>query len=189
MSVPKLTTLTLCKCGGSSVQGGVSGNKAVGCDAIVVSGARSDGLGEDRFDRLVYAAKTNQGALAMLTSMAQRKPIRVFRSSADEQNPYKALHRPREEPTQYRFDGNYTPISVGYIGQNGKPCRETCGNLSPPLTGRIYQFQLERVEVGEDRHMNRMSSLKLMRDSVAKSTMASEALAAFSEHKRLDRPS
>lgn len=153
-----------------------------------MSGARSDGLGEDRFDRLMYAAKTNQGALAMLTSMAQGKPIRVFRSSAAEQNPYRALHRPKEEPTQYRFDGNYTPVSVGYIGQDGKPCRETCGNLSPPLTGRIYQFQLERVKVGDDTNMNRKSPLKLMHYSVSKKTMTSEAFPAFPKHKRLEWP-
>lgn len=41
-----------------SIQSGVNGSKENGCYAIVVSGGRSDGLGEDRMDRLVYAAET-----------------------------------------------------------------------------------------------------------------------------------
>jgi hypothetical protein len=50
-----------------SPQGGISGNKKDGCDAIVVSGVRQGGF--DSFDKLVYVADTQAGAGGLLTSM------------------------------------------------------------------------------------------------------------------------
>jgi hypothetical protein len=87
-----------------SPQGGISGNKLIGCDAIVVSGKWP---GQDCFYELIYTASSQVGALALVESHRQKMPIRVFRSSAY-LSPFRASKSiPGSNSCTYRYDGLY----------------------------------------------------------------------------------
>ena len=92
-----------------SLQRGISGNKMVGCSAIVVSGARKDCREIDTFDKLTYVAEMKVGAGSILKSMEVGYPIRVFRSSN-----YDSPHAPKpfsKKDPSYRYDGLYEVVS------------------------------------------------------------------------------
>ena len=88
-------------------QRGVSGSIQFGCDAIVVSGLRPDGLGDDDFTTLMYAVEAWNGGQCVLNSFRQNAPIRIFRSTT---NPdiYGALVEEKyNKKSMYRYDGLY----------------------------------------------------------------------------------
>ena len=101
-------------------QGGVSGNKNCGCDAIVCSGASSynsdveypwpalnDMDAHELMNTLHYSAFANKGALAILYSFERGLPIRVFRSSKLDgilSCPEASGHSGSQS---YRYDGLY----------------------------------------------------------------------------------
>jgi len=91
----------------SSMQRGISGNKALGCDAIIVAGARNDHREQDTFEMLSYAAEMKVGAGAMIRSKDLGVPIRVFRSSNYDSR-YAAPKR--KSGVVYRYDGLYRVI-------------------------------------------------------------------------------
>jgi SAD/SRA domain len=140
-----------------SPQGGISGNKKDGCDAIVVSGVRQGGF--DSFDKLVYVADTQAGAGGLLTSMEKKLPIRVFRSSKLD-NLYVANLPEKKESAQYRYDGLYQVEGLSFDDESGIEKRPH--SVSPLVKGRPYKFQLGRVEVGNDNMSNRMSTYEMM---------------------------
>jgi alkylated DNA repair dioxygenase AlkB len=112
-----------------SPQRGVSGNRTDGCDAIIVSGLRPDGLGYDHLLRLMYAAGAREGSHSIFRSSVEGKPIRVFRSSILK-SPYRAVHtyqtrrgsRTSASATAsasslsacYRYDGLYRVTAVRF---------------------------------------------------------------------------
>ena len=114
------------------------------------------------------------GAGAIFTSMASSKPIRVFRSSKALQNPYRALTR-ANGPTQYRYDGLYRVSSVDYVDEEGNKRSERATNASPSVTGRLYQFQFERIGTGSDDSSNQKSFQQLINHSTANGTLAPAA--------------
>ena len=152
-----------------------------------MSDSRKDGLGQDRFDKVMYAAETRVGAAAILMSMATAKPIRVFRSSAAVENPYRALCGPKQ-PTQYRFDGLYRVSLVSFWNENGIGTQETPDKVSPPAVGRIYQFQLEREIAGSGNDLNLLSKEQLMDYSIYSNTLGADARAALIRHETLGWP-
>jgi alkylated DNA repair dioxygenase AlkB len=113
-------------------QRGLSGNKQIGCDAIVVSGLREDGLGVDELTRVMYAVESSKGAESVVTSFKNALPIRIFRSTRYN-NRYGAKVPGMKEETRtmrqmYRYDGVYWVYE-----------------FVPPLrTGGPYMFFLER---------------------------------------------
>ena len=161
-------------------QRGVSGNQSTGCDAIIVSGSREDGLGEDSFDKLMYAAETKNGGGALLISMKKRIPIRVLRSSSGQNSTYKAL-RIKGKSTQYRYDGLYEIKSVSFHDDTGTKKTETLDCLSERVMGRLYKFHLERLPSGGGIYENEKTTHKLMQDSFSKGTIGMEAVALFAE--------
>lgn len=106
----------------SGQQRGISGNRMLGCDAIVVSGGWD---GSDHFHDLVYTANSRVGAGALEWSFRRSRPIRLFRSS-DYQSEFRAV-KPTgcltPSPTVYRYDGLYIIVSKKIIawGEKGDP--------------------------------------------------------------------
>jgi hypothetical protein len=148
----------------SMTQKGISGNKAFGCDAIIVSGAREDGDGLDDFSHLVYVAESTVGGGSILTSAASTNRIRVFRSSVL-QNPYqaRAVNQKKNASALYRYDGLYRVTKVSFTdAESGITVYEAPEHLSPIVSRRLYRFWLRRVEAGIDAHMNEMADDKFM---------------------------
>lgn len=134
-----------------------------------MAGARKDGMGQDGFEKLVYAADTGQGAGSILTSMKEGKPIRVFRSSNAKESLYRALEIvPRK--ARNRYDGLYGVVSVEYTDDDGKECQEIPSNVSGGVPGRIYKFQLVR-----DSSLNAKSTEDLVRYSITNKTQSPDA--------------
>ena len=100
--------------------GNVDGNKNVGCPSVFVCNLSHE-RDEDHFQFLTYVAGDDSRPLALLRSLKDRKPIRVFRSSAGSRQ--KGLYFP-ENPLQvvYRYDGLYYIIAArdrhGEIGES-----------------------------------------------------------------------
>jgi hypothetical protein len=141
-------------------QKGISGNKAFGCDAIIVSGAREDGDGLDDFSHLVYVAEATVGGGSILTSAASTNRIRVFRSSVL-QNPYqaRAVNQKKNASALYRYDGLYRVTQVTFTDEeSGIDVYEVPEHLSPIVSRRLYRFWLRRVEAGTDAHTNQMAN-------------------------------
>ena len=141
-------------------QGGISGNKEEGCDAIVVSGARKDGKGEDNFDALTYAATTKVGAGSMMRSKMEGKVIRVFRSSATAiDSPFRAQCTSSKK-NMYRYDGLYTIDNILCDHGNGRdvPVKDAAlPKLVKKPSSLVYSFCLSRVECGEGPFKNQQS--------------------------------
>lgn len=130
-----------------------------------MSGVRKDGFGEDSFDELLYAADTRVGAGGLLTSMEKRIPIRVFRSSRLD-NEYAAESPVKNGSARYRYDGLYRLEGVRFDDGSGIEKEERPRCLSPLVKGRVYKFQLARIEVREDEMSNRKSTEEIMEDSI-----------------------
>jgi len=145
-----------------SLQKGVSGNQKIGCDAIIVSGKRPDGLGCDQLGRLVYAANGREGARAFLTNCNTNdnsKPIRIFRSSVL-QSEYRALvmgnnsTAASSKAARYRYDGLYRVDDVHYTTASPADNRvlyhvedpSKHATLKSLPSGRIYLFTLVRCD-------------------------------------------
>jgi hypothetical protein len=140
-------------------QRGISGNKDFGCDAIVVSGAREDGEGLDKFSHLLYCAESTVGGGSILKSMASKNCIRVFRSSVL-QNPYQACaaNQKKNASALYRYDGLYRVTKVIFADEvSGINVSEAPEYLSPIVSRRLYRFWLRRVEAGTDAYTNEMA--------------------------------
>lgn len=120
-------------------QRGVSGSLKRGCEAIIVSGRQP---GEDNFKNLVYTATNRQGGGAMLRSLKEKFPIRVFRSS-DSNNPYRPSAR-ANGATAYRYDGVYHIAQVCYKREDGSSAKETSSNVSAAKPNRSYSFHMQR---------------------------------------------
>ena len=85
---------------------GVSGNAQQGCDALIVRNSNPENKEFDSFRRLMYyTPSTKSGALPLERSWKLRKPVRVFRSSANKNS----LFAPTTngQATMYRYDGLY----------------------------------------------------------------------------------
>jgi hypothetical protein len=145
-------------------QKGISGNKDFGCDAIIVSGAREDGEGLDHFSHLVYCAESTVGGGSILTSMASKNCIRVFRSSVL-QNPYqaRAANEKKSASALYRYDGLYQVTQVSFADEvSGINIYETPEHLSPIVSRRLYRFSLRRIAASTDAYTNQMADDTLM---------------------------
>ena len=144
-------------------QKGVSGTGDKGCDAIIVSGARDDGLGEDNLFTLMYAASMKEGAKSILTSKEKEIPIRVFRST-ELDTVLKAVRQRGETTTpKYRYDGLYH-VS-GYTKQ-----------MHAAGTHLVYLFYLSRVENGVGAMKNRVKSEEFIGTCVRQGSMLNKAL-------------
>jgi hypothetical protein len=138
-----------------SAQKGVSGTLLCGCDSIVVSGLRKDGIGHDNFFGFMYAANSREGAKSILRSAHDHTPIRVFRSSAFT-SPFRALSEDKD-PAKYRFDGLYRVTNVSYLRQDahGQRVRDLARHYNGNIPAdRVYKFYLDRVEAGVGDKMN-----------------------------------
>ncbi len=143
-----------------------------------MSGARKDGFGSDSFDELLYVADTRVGAGGLLTSMAKRIPIRVFRSSRLE-NAYAAESSEKNGSARYRYDGLYRLEGVRFDNGSGIEKEEMPKCLSPLVKGRLYKFQLARIEVGEDENSNCKSTEEIMEESIEPGRLAAAILCSF----------
>ena len=160
-----------------SQQRGISGNQLVGCDAIIVSGLRHDGLGKDQLFRLDYGASSKEGALSVLKSYTEEIPIRVFRSSVL-RSPYKALSK-TTSPACYRYDGLYKVEVVHFFDETSEQasiveCPEKHLTSRIP-SSRVYLFHLTRIDDGVGQRANRLSSEEFLRQSIERKTMLPEA--------------
>lgn len=148
----------------------MSGNKDEGCNAIVVSGLRSDGLGEDGLFSLTYAASSQQGSKAMLCSYNKDFPIRVFRSS-DLGNDFKPPMFPKTgegSKKSFRFDGLYSVVS--------NPTTQVCGDKIVSI------FKLVRIQKGQSEFDNKLSNNEFLESCIQQKTMELEAKNALLEN-------
>jgi alkylated DNA repair dioxygenase AlkB len=172
-----------------SPQRGVSGNRTDGCDAIIVSGLRPDGLGYDHLLRLMYAAGTREGSHSILRSSVEGKPIRVFRSSILK-SPYRAVHTYQTRRGSgasasslsacYRYDGLYRVTAVRFKEElspgRSVYCtvdRSDCHvkeKIKIPAS-RVYLFYLERVDQGQGVMTNDLSSDAFLARAMAQNTL------------------
>jgi len=156
-----------------SQQKGVSGGRDSGCDAIIVSGLRPDGLGYDHMLRLMYAAGTREGAFAILKSSIEALPIRVFRSSVLK-SPYRALSK-KPSPACYRYDGLYKVEAIQFKDATSHHTfvvdhpAEHIRTRVP--ASRVYLFYLARVDAGDGEFANALSSDDFLRHSIERQTM------------------
>jgi alkylated DNA repair dioxygenase AlkB len=99
------TRKTLCALGAHlGSQRSISGNESFGCDAIVMSGTRQDGLEWDAFFEMAYAVESRKGGRALLKSFKLGLPVRIFRTSRID--PSIGRHF-RGSAQMYRYDGLY----------------------------------------------------------------------------------
>lgn len=149
----------------------MSGNRTRGCEAIIVSNRRKDKLGTDYFDRLVYAVENAKGGAALLINFRRNLPIRVFRSS-HENNIFPS---PKHESgcPGYRYDGIYTIQRLSHTAEatnaTGKSTKRkflsiTARDRTPSGTPRrLYLFSLTRVAVGKSPYkQNDLSVRKIL---------------------------
>ena len=156
---------------------GISGNQDVGCDAIIVSGLRQDGMGNDRLFRLEYAATSEQGALSILKSCIKDLPIRVFRSSVLK-SPFKAVSK-TTSPACYRYDGLYKVKAVRFYNDISErffcvACPAVHAKSRIP-SSRVYLFLLVRADAGDGPYANALSSEDFLRHTIERQTMSLEA--------------
>lgn len=148
------------------LQKGVSGTKAQGCNAIALSGLRSDAKGDNKdFSSFVWFVELWNGGAAMLKSAQDRLPIRVFRSS-DLNSVFRALVIAHHQTKSFRYDGLYEIIFAGYeCGERTVPVSLDAADIihSHPLANQntIYCFQLRRIEKGPGPMQNELSDLEL----------------------------
>jgi len=160
-----------------SQQRGISGNQDVGCDAIIVSGLRQDGMGNDRLFRLEYAATSKQGALSILKSFTKNLLIRVFRSSVLK-SPFKALSK-TTLPACYRYDGLYKVEAVRFYNDILKRSFRVEPSMIHaksriPSSGS-YLFLLVRADAGDGRFANALSSEDFLHHAIERQTMSPAA--------------
>ena len=179
-----------------SQQRGVSGNREVGCDAIIVSGGRQDGLGCDGLFHLVYAASFREGAWSLLSSATTDKPIRVFRSSSFVTSVFRATQPGKQ--TVYRYDGLYRMEAVLYkSGSSSGDTKNTTNNgdsiyrvenianhvseLKQNSPDRIYFFCLVRCSNDKrlETYCNRLSNSDLLEQATQAQTLSELACAAI----------
>ena len=126
-------------------QGGISGCKQIGCDAIIVSGQWK---GKDGLFNLTYTASSKVGAMSMVKSFKCWKPIRVFRSSSY-LSPFRAAAGIKgSNTTTYRYDGLYKIVGVEDEQDHHRP--------------GFYKFFLIRVEKGDSDKQNDMSNTEFL---------------------------
>jgi SAD/SRA domain len=140
-----------------SVQGGVSGTKSWGCNAIVVSRQEKVRNEHDTLDELAYTSNGHQGGGRLFTSFKKGHAIRVFRTSALE-GPYRACQHLDLSTQMYRYDGLYFVKSCTQIDDNG----ETMHPEQPPVRKVEYTFLLCRLAV--KKNLNRLSLKDLRRE-------------------------
>eukprot|EP00977_Amphora_coffeiformis_P005105 scaffold1071_cov166-Amphora_coffeaeformis.AAC.13 len=86
-----------------AAQRSISGSIHAGCDALIMSGTRGDGLEWDGFFTFVYAVESRKGAMALVTSYNRRDPVRVFRTNQIDPS----IKRGPSQTQFYRYDGLY----------------------------------------------------------------------------------
>jgi hypothetical protein len=146
------------RCAHLMQQRGISGNMITGADAIIVSGLREDGLGIDKFLKLMYAVEAAKGAKSVVTSSKQKLPIRVFRSSIYE-SPYRALRPPPFDnayQTVYRYDGLYRVVAF----------------QEPSAPKGPFEFHLHRIDAGLDNMSNRIPNSEFVDNCCRLGTMS-----------------
>lgn len=116
----------------------------------------------------MYVANEGRGrAGAILTSMKEHKPVRVFRSSGATDSLYRALTH--SKCAQYRYDGVYCVVSVETINDSGRRVQDgKDGNA-------IYQFKFER-----NGSSNAKSMIELIDYAVDNNTLSPKAKSKFS---------
>ena len=118
----------------NSPQGGISGNKEAGCDAIVVSHHFE---GDDLLE-FKYSATSRVGSGALVRSEADKRPIRVFRSSRLQSRWAPPPMLP-PAPAVYRYDGLYL-IAQHHV---------EAAPVGAPDSSELFVFVLERCEDDE----------------------------------------
>jgi hypothetical protein len=101
----------------------------------------------------------------MLKTMANKNPIRVFRSSVLP-NSYRAIENNEKKSVSagaiYRYDGLYQVTEVSFVESTGIKICQCPENLSPEVTHRLYYFQLVRLPAGRGADRNEMSENTFM---------------------------
>jgi len=158
-----------------SQQKGVSGNRDDGCDAIIVSGLRSDGLGVDNLFTLTYAANTREGALAIMKSAVKDSCIRVFRSSVLK-SPFRCVGAlVKQKPAHYRYDGLYKVDSIDFKDGDGIVSNiDIAVEHSSSPTG-VYLFHLSRIDGKHGDFENMISNNNYLEHAIGNGTMPQEA--------------
>jgi hypothetical protein len=120
----------------SSNRGGISGNKEIGCDAIVVSRQDPSFREMDELTWILFTSTNRQRAGALYRNFETGNCLRLFRSSALTNK----FRPPDLDPgTQYRYDGLYKTKRV-WDGK-GQP------NPGTSAKGKeAYTYLLERDE-------------------------------------------
>ena len=131
---------------------GVSGNKAIGCEAMVVCEKNKSRKCYDTFDQLTYVVNISNGGEAMMRNSHLSIPIRVFRSlslTGDFGEEVDESH----ETNRYRYDGIYR------IFRHEDDGADECSHI----------FYLERIPKGKDMELhNRKDAATLKRDIKAR---------------------
>jgi SAD/SRA domain len=160
----------------------VSGNKNVGADSIIVSGLRPDGLGADNLLEHIYAASVKEGALALLRSAKDGKPVRVVRSNVLD-SAYKATRNERRKsssPQFYRYDGVYKITKVQYRDPR---CglRDYVDGVTGTPTTRVFLFRMERCGDGMGPSDNKIPNADYAQFCIDRGSMSHDALTALAQ--------
>lgn len=149
--------------------------------------------------RLMYAASTREGALSILRSKVDVKPIRVFRSSVLNSR-YRALSEDAKASSsaRYRFDGVYWVETIRYRDERmpvsdehdvmhvdidvPEPVAHLAARIPPT---RIYFFYLVRVGRGPGALSNRIKSHQFIHYCIEQKSMSPEALDDATETERM----
>lgn len=171
----------------SGAQRGISGNKACGCDAIIVSDKNRDKINasknaSDEFRRFVYTAPSAVGGLAIHTSARAGKPIRVFRSSSCRLFPART-----DGNKKYRYDGLYQVATVGHYEDSHEMIEAAGEHLSIGMKGREYNFTMVRVEKGASIVQNKLGDREIVAIFKEAKTLAAVSPRTAADHSLRDR--
>ncbi|CAB9499290.1 expressed unknown protein [Seminavis robusta] len=124
----------------SSIQGGVSGSKSYGCNAIVVSRQSMELHEYDFLEEISYSSNGWQGGGSLFQSFCNRYPVRVFRTSSL-QSQYGAFRNQKVKKQWYRYDGMYEVYDCQRINESG----ESETPREAPMGDLLYTFFLRRL--------------------------------------------
>ena len=127
--------------------------------------------------KATYAATTQEGAVAMFNSKANKRPIRVFRSS-ELKTVYKAVPKDNDSAT-LRYDGLYSVSKVYFLDENGRVVNakrpgKVCSS-SDPNSRPVYMFDLVRIKAGKGELANSVACEKFARFCIKRGSLFPEA--------------
>jgi SAD/SRA domain len=139
-------------------------------------------MGADNLLELMYAASVKEGALALLRSAKDGKPVRVVRSNVLE-SAYKAISNERRRssaPQFYRYDGVYKINKVQYRDP-GCGVQDYVGGVTETPKTRVFLFYMERCGNGVGPGDNKIPNADYAQFCIDRGSMSPDALTALSQ--------